>query len=230
MTVEEVLFELRKHADPRNVEGMARYGIRSDRAFGVPASTLKRIAQRAGPDHELAQKLWASGVREARLLAALVDDATLVTPGQMDRWARDFDSWDLVDSVSGHLFVHTPYAWKKALQWPHRKEEFVRRAGFSLMAWLAIHDKEAPDSAFAPCFEVIEKYAGDDRNFVKKSVNWALRQIGKRNAALRADAIELSRRLKASELSAARWTGASALRELEGSTAPARARRRQKVL
>jgi 3-methyladenine DNA glycosylase AlkD len=194
---------------------MARYGIRSTAALGVAAPAMKAIAKRAGRDHELAQKLWATGVREARHIAAWVDDPSLVTPGQMDRWARDFDSWDIVDGVCGHLFVYAPSAWKKALQWPHRKEEFVRRAGFSLMAWLAVHDKESGDEAFLPCFDLIEEYAGDDRNFVKKAVNWALRQIGKRNARLRKTAAEVALRLKESDNASARWIGSDALRELK---------------
>jgi 3-methyladenine DNA glycosylase AlkD len=230
LTVEEVLANLRRHADPRNIEGMARYGINAQAALGVAAPRMKAIARRAGKDHELAQKLWATGVREARHIAAWVDDPSLVTPGQMDRWARDFDSWDIVDGVCGHLFVYAPSAWKKALQWPHRKEEFVRRAGFTMMAWLAVHDKESSDEAFQPCFALIEEYASDDRNFVKKAVNWALRQIGKRSPRLRKQALEVAARLKESADPSARWIGADALRELKSRAAPAPAARPRKAV
>jgi 3-methyladenine DNA glycosylase AlkD len=230
LTVEEVLTDLRRHADPRNIDGMVRFGIRPTAALGVAAPQMKAIARRAGKDHELAQKLWATGVREARHIAALVDDASLVTPGQMDRWARDFDSWDIVDGVCGHLFVYAPSAWKKALQWPHRKEEFVRRAGFAMMAWLAVHDKAAPDEAFDPCFELIEEYSTDERNFVKKAANWALRQIGKRNARLRKKALEVAQRLKESENAAARWIGSDALRELKDPAARERVARPRKAV
>lgn len=209
---------------------MVRYGIRPTAALGVAAPAMKAIAKRAGKDHELAQKLWATGVREARHIAAWVDDPSLVTPGQMDRWARDFDSWDIVDGVCGHLFVYAPSAWKKALQWPHRKEEFVRRAGFAMMAWLAVHDKESPDEAFHPCFALIEEYATDDRNFVKKAVNWALRQIGKRNARLNKKAVEVAERLKASESPTARWIGSDALRELKSRAGRAPAARPRKAV
>lgn len=209
---------------------MSRFGIRPAGALGVAAPAMKAIAKRAGKDHELAQKLWATGVREARHIAAWVDDPSLVTPGQMDRWARDFDSWDIVDGVCGHLFVYAPSAWKKALQWPHRKEEFVRRAGFAMMAWLAVHDKESPDEAFLPCFELIEQYSTDERTFVKKAVSWALRQIGKRSARLQRKAVDVAGRLKQSEHAAARWIGSDALRELKSRAGRAPATRPRKAV
>ncbi len=209
---------------------MARFGIRATAALGVSAPQLKAIARRAGKDHELAQKLWATGLREARHLAALVDDPSLVTPGQMDRWARDFDSWDLTDGVCGHLFVYAPAAWRKALQWPHRKEEFVRRAGFALMAWLAVHAKEASNKEFEAFLPLVEEYATDDRNFVKKAVNSALRQIGKRNEFLRKQSLELATRLQQSPDAAARWVGSDALRELKSRAVRAPAPPRRKAV
>lgn len=215
MTVDEVLGELRKHADPRNVEGMARFGIRNTNAIGVAAPQLKTIAKKIGHDRELAQKLWSTGLREARHVAAFIDDPKLVTPGQMDRWARDFDSWDICDGVCGHLFVYAPGAWKKVFMWPKRKEEFVRRAGFAMMAWLAVHDKEAEDATFIPCFALIREFADDDRNLVKKAVSWALRQIGKRNEALRIQALAVAEDLMQRESASARWIGSDAARELK---------------
>lgn len=215
MTVDEVLGELRKHADPRNVEGMARYGIKTSNAIGVAAPQLKAIAKKIGHDRELAQKLWSTGLREARHVAAYIDDPKLVTPGQMDRWARDFDSWDICDGVCGHLFVYAGGAWKKAMMWPKRKEEFVRRAGFALMAWLAVHDKKADDEAFIPFFALIRECADDDRNLVKKAVNWALRQIGKRNENLRVQALVVAEELTQRASPSARWIGSDAVRELK---------------
>jgi 3-methyladenine DNA glycosylase AlkD len=193
---------------------MVRFGIPSHNAYGVPAPYLKKTAKRLGQNHELAQKLWATGVREARHLAALIDPPEAVTSGQMDRWARDFDSWDLTDGVCCHLFVYSPLAWKKALQWPNWESEMVRRAGFSLMAWLAIHDKAATNAQFESCFQLVVKYSQDERHYVKKAANWALRQIGKRNSTLRQEAIVVAERLRGQESASARWIGGDALKEL----------------
>jgi len=213
LSVEEILRDLRLHSDPRNLAHLARFGIPAHNAYGVAAPYLQKFAKRLGQNHELAQKLWATGVREARHLAALIDPPSAVTSGQMDRWARDFDSWDLADGVCGHLFVYTPHAWKKALQWPHWESEMVRRAGFALMAWLAVHDKDAADAQFGPCFQLVVKYSEDERHYVKKAVNWALRQIGKRNASLRAAAITIAEQLRDRPSASARWIGSDALRE-----------------
>lgn len=217
MTVDEVLSELRKHSDPRNVEGMARLGIRSTNAIGVAIPQLKSIAKKIGHDRELAQKLWSTGLREARYVAAFIDDPKLVTPGQMDRWARDFDSWDICDGVCTHLFVIAPGAWKKAFMWPKRKEEFVRRAGFVMMASLAGHDKEAENSTFVPCFSLIREFSTDDRELVKKAVSWALREIGKRNDELQREAVQIAEELSTHESDAARWIASDVLKELKAS-------------
>jgi 3-methyladenine DNA glycosylase AlkD len=216
VTVEEILRDLRQHGDSRNLEGLTRFGIRAQAAYGVPTPYMQKLAKKLGKNHELAQKLWATGVREARHVAAYIDPVELVTPGQMDRWARDFDSWDLVDSVTGHLFAYTPHAWRKAMLWPHREAEYVRRAGFALMAWLAVHDKQSADELFLPFFGLIRQYATDERNYVHKAVSWALRQIGKRNVTLRAVAIEIAEDLRTVESSSARAIAAEALRELKG--------------
>ncbi len=213
MNIGAVIRMLRSHANPVNVAGMARFGINATGTLGVSIPILRGLAKEIGKDHALAQELWASGLHEARLLAGFIDDPRAVTVKQMDRWVGDFDSWDICDQVCSNLFDRTPFAWKKAMQWSRRREEYVKRAGFVLMAALSVHDKKAPDEAFRAFLPVIAREATDDRNFVKKAVNWALRQIGKRNAALKKDAIRTAERIREIDSRAARWIAADALRE-----------------
>ncbi len=215
VTFDEMMERLHSQANPDNAAGMARFGIHVDRALGVSVNALRAMA-RGVRDHELAAQLWATGIHEAQMLAAMVDDPTQVTPAQMDAWAAEFDSWDLCDTVTGTLFDKTPYAVDKALEWAGREEEYVRRAGFALMAWLAVHDKKASDETFLRFLPVIAAHAGDGRKDVKKAVNWALRQIGKRRSpVLYAAALETARALAKSDTAAARWVGKDAVRELE---------------
>jgi 3-methyladenine DNA glycosylase AlkD len=216
MTVQQILAHLERLGTKKNREGMARYGIVAKKVFGVSVAQLHQMAKRTGRDHALAAKLWATGWYEARMLAAFVDEPARVTPAQMDRWARGFDNWAICDTHCMHLFDRTPHAWKKVAAWARRDEEFVRRAGFALLASLAIHDKAAPDAPFRAGLTLVERYAGDDRNFVKKAVNWALRSVGRRNRALHTAAMQLSKRLAASEEASRRWIGKDALRELTG--------------
>jgi 3-methyladenine DNA glycosylase AlkD len=211
---DEVLERLQSLGDPRNVEGMARYGIRTKKAFGVSAPQLRQLAKELRKEHELADRLWGTGVHDARILAALIDDPALVTERQMDRWAKDFDTWAVCDSACGCLFDKTPYAWDKAVEWIEREEEYVKRAGFVLMAALAVHDKKAPNERFEAFLSLIESHATDERNFVKKAVNWALRQIGKRNLHLNALAIRAGEQIRRIDSKAARWIASDALREL----------------
>ncbi len=185
---------------------MARYGIRIDTAFGVPMPVIRALGKRVGKSHTLGRDLWNSGIHEARHLATLV--------GQMDRWARDFNSWDVCDQACHNLFRYTPYAWEKAAEWARAKPEFVKRAGFSLMAGLAVKDKAATDAQFEALFPLIAEAATDDRNMVKKAVNWALRQIGKRNPRLRRKAIAAAREIHKQGTRPARWIASDALREL----------------
>ncbi|MBM3496605.1 MAG: DNA alkylation repair protein, partial [Armatimonadetes bacterium] len=173
--VASLLAEVRAMGSERNRAGMARYGINVSNAFGVSVNDLRRIARRIGTDHALARALWATTNHEARLLACFVDDPCAVTARQMEAWARDFDSWDVCDQATTSLFDRTAHAWSKAVVWAGRNEAWVKRGGFSLMAGLATHDKAAPDRDFAKLFPLIERGAFDDRNFVKKAVNWALR-------------------------------------------------------
>ena len=216
--VQSVLAWLEHTGTKANRDGMARYAIPSDKAFGVSVGALHKHAKTLGRDHELAAALWETGWYEARMLASFIDEPPRVTPAQMDRWARDFDSWAITDTVCFHLFDRTPYAWQKVRQWAAAPSEFVRRAGFALMASLVAHDKAASDDAFLDLLPLIEKGAHDERNFVKKGVNWALRSLGKRNAALNAASVEVARRLAESDAPAPRWVGKDALREL---TSPA---------
>ncbi len=214
MTCNEVIAALQQHADPRAAEGMARFGIRSAHVLGISIPVLRKTAKELGKDHALALELWASGLHEARILASMIDDPRLVTEPQMEVWVADFDTWDVCDQVCGNLFDKTPYAYQKAAEWCHREQEFVRRAGFVLMAELAVHDKQAVEEAFLSFFPLIKQYATDERNFVKKAVNWALRQIGKRSARLRVSAIEWAEEIGAMDSRAARWIAKDALKEL----------------
>ncbi|UOF15311.1 DNA alkylation repair protein [Lysobacter capsici] len=199
-------------------DGLARYAIPSERAFGVPMGSIQALAKRLGRDHELAAALWGSAWYEARLLASYVDDPAWVTPAQMDRWARDFDNWAVCDTICFALFDRSPHAWRKIEQWAPRRDEYVRRAAFALLASKTVHDKQADDGLFLHGLELIQTHADDERNFVKKAANWALRSIGKRNAVLHAAAHETATRLAARKDSAPRWIGKDALRELNSAS------------
>jgi 3-methyladenine DNA glycosylase AlkD len=223
MTASEVLARLRKMGNPRNVAGMARFGIATEGTLGISIYDLRPLAHEIGRDHRLAQRLWASRIHEARILAGFVDDPARVTEAQMERWVRDFDSWDVCDQVT-ELFARTPFGRKKIREWARRDEEFVRRAAFAMIAELAWHDKTAPDDAFEPFFGLIKSAATDDRNYVKKAVNWALRNIGKRSAALNRRAVTVAQELKALDSRAARWIASDALRELTGEAVRSRLR------
>ena len=224
-TAPSVLRELESLADSDAARGMARFGITGGTVYGISVTRLRAMARRIGRDHALARRLWASGVHEARILASLVDDPALVTEAQTEVWVRDFDSWDVCDQVCGNLFDKTPMAYRKALAWSRRREEFVRRAGFALMAWLAFHDKALTDARLRRFLPAIARAATDERNYVKKAVNWALRQIGKRNRALNREAIRTARAIQRLDSPAARWVAADALRELTGEAAQRRLRR-----
>ncbi len=211
----EAIGELRGRSDPAYLAGMARYGIATDKALGgTSVPQLRAMAKRLGKDHQLAAALWRTDVHEARLLATMVDDPALVSEDQMEAWAADFRSWDLCDQCCSNLFSYAASNWKKAVEWSGREETYVKRASFALMAVLAVHDKEAADGMFLDLLPLIERAASDDRNYVKKAVNWALRQIGKRNLALNAEAIVCGERIQAAGGRTGRWIAADALREL----------------
>jgi 3-methyladenine DNA glycosylase AlkD len=214
MECEEILVKLKSMANPVNVAGMARFGINTHGTLGIGIPALRKIAKEAGRNQMLALDLWASGIHEARLLAAFVGDPINVTENQMDRWTRDFDSWDVCDQVCSNLFDRTPYAYDKAVEWSQREEEFVKRAGYVLMACLAVHEKKADDFRFLSFFPFIRTGSLDERNFVRKGVNWALRQIGKRNDFLRGLAIRCAEDISLENSKSARWVAKDALREL----------------
>jgi 3-methyladenine DNA glycosylase AlkD len=213
--VDEALRWLEQRGSQRVRDDMRnRYGIVAPKAYGVPMGLIQQLGKRLGRDHDLAQALWATGWYEARLLTAYVDDPERVTAAQMDRWARDFDNWGVCDTLCFALFDRTPHAWRKVEQWSRRRDEFVKRAAFALLASLALHDKRSPDAPFRRSLALIERAAGDERNFVKKGVSWALRAVGRRSVALNDEALTLARRLAASDDAAERWVGKDAAREL----------------
>jgi 3-methyladenine DNA glycosylase AlkD len=213
-TADEVLDWLGQHASETNRSGMARFGINVDRAFGVSMAQLRNHARQIERSHELAQALWHTGRHEARLLAGLIERWQWVSESQMEEWTADFDSWDLCDQICGNLWCRTPMAPGKIRQWAKDEREFVRRAGFVTLAWMAVHDKTAPHASFLAYLPLISQGSHDPRNFVKKAVNWALRQIGKRSATLHGPCLELARELASSDDRTARWIGTGAAKEL----------------
>ncbi|MCC7004094.1 MAG: DNA alkylation repair protein [Gemmatimonadaceae bacterium] len=212
--VAEILEWLRRHGSQRNIDGMARYGIVSRHpVMGVSVGDLQRYAKTIGRDHALALALWRTKIYEARMLCAWIDDPERVTSAQMDRWARDFDNWAICDTMVMHCFDRSPFAWAKVRAWSTSKDEFVKRAAFALVASMAVHHKQSSDATFRPAFKLIARAATDDRNFVKKAVNWALRAVGRRSPALRTEAIALANVLAARDEPSARWIGKDALRD-----------------
>ena len=225
ISVKDLLKELKSLSDPEAVEGMARFGISSTNTLGVSVPKIRAIARRIGKHHALAQQLWGTEIHEARLLASMVDDPKLVDENQMDRWVAGFDSWDVCDQCCGNLFDKTPYAYRKAVEWSGKDSEFVKRAGFVMMAELAVHDKKAPDEKFLGFLSLIET-SSDDRNFVKKAVNWALRQIGKRSLSLNKKALSVAAKMLKSESKSLRWIASDALRELKSDPVQTKLRKR----
>jgi 3-methyladenine DNA glycosylase AlkD len=225
-TVARAVAELKRLGEKRNVAGMARFGIRARKVFGVSKPKLDKIAKKIGKNHELGMELWRTGIHDARLLGVLISEAEKVDAKQMDRWVREFDNWDVCDGSCCHLFVFAAPAWKKAFEWTRRKKEFAKRAGFALAAFLAVHDKRAADAIYRKFLKAIEREAWDDRNFVRKAVNWALRNIGKRNLRLNRAAIASGERIRRQNTRAARWIAADALRELRSEAVQRRLRRK----
>jgi 3-methyladenine DNA glycosylase AlkD len=223
--VQYALAWLEKRGTQSNREGMARYGIVAKKVFGVSMATMQALAKELGHDHALSQALFRTGWHDARMLASLVGEPDRITPAQMDRWAKAFDNWAVCDTATFCLWDRSPHAWPKVREWSNRKEEFVKRAAFAMLASLTVHDKAAPDERYLEGLKLIEREAHDERNFVKKAVNWALRSIGKRSPMLNAKAVAVAKRLAEREDSSSRWVGKDALREL---TSPAVQRRLKK--
>jgi len=212
--IKEILNKLKSLSNPKAIEGMAKFGITPKKAYGVSIPTLRKMAKEIGKNHKLASQLWDIDTRETRILASMIDEPDLVTEEQMERWVRDFDCWEVCDQVCQNLFAHTKFAYKKAIEWSKRKEEFIKRAGFALMAQLAFKDKRASDVKFEKFFSIIKKESTDDRKYVKKAVNWALRQIGKRNLSLNKKAIEVAREIQKINSKTVKWIAQDAIREL----------------
>ncbi len=210
----EILIRLRSLSNPENIAGMKRFGINSQGTLGVSMPVLRQMAKETGRDHRLAGELWQSGVHEARILASMVEEPAQVDEDQVERWVADFDSWDVCDQVCMNLFGRLPIAYRKALEWSERPEQFVKRAAFTLMAVLAVQDKKARDEAFEAFFVPIVKQSVDERNFVRKAVNWALRGIGKRNANLNRLALVTAYKIAEIDSKSARWIASDASREL----------------
>lgn len=213
----QIVSELKKLGRRKNIEGMAKFGISTHNTLGVTVKELRKIARKAGTDHNLAIELWNTGIHEARILASIIDDPKFVTETQMESWVKNFDSWDVCDQACMNLFYRTQIAWKKAIEWSSRKEEFEKRAGFSMMAVLAVHDKRSRDDKFMELLPIIKGSSSDERNYVKKAVNWALRQIGKRNARLNKEALKTAKEIAEIDSPAAKWVASDAIRELESS-------------
>jgi len=214
MTCDEVIVELKKLSNQESVKAMARFGISSKNTLGISLPNIRRIAKLIGKDHNLAQKLWDTQIHEARILAGFIDIPKLVTEAQMESWVKDFDSWDVCDQVCSSLFDKVSCSNNKAIEWSNRTEEFVKRAGFALMAIIAVHDKKADDIKFIEFLKIIKLKATDDRNFVKKAINWALRQIGKRNITLNKLAINTANEILLIDNKSAKWVATDAIKEL----------------
>ena len=214
-SVKDVLDKLQSKAQPEQLKGMAKYGMTVEQRLGVSVPDMRKLAKEIGRDHKLALDLWRTGIAEARIVAAMVGDPAKLTEEQMEDWVKGINSWDVCDQVCMNLFEKNQLAWKKIVDWSEREEEFVKRTAFSLIACLAWHDKKASDEKFIELFPVIIRGATDERNFVKKAVNWALRNIGKRNLNLNEAAINAAKEIKRLDSKAARWVAADAIRELE---------------
>ncbi len=221
----DVLNELKAKARPEQLEGMARFGIVGEKRLGLSIPDLRKMAKKIGKDHGLALELWKTGFQDARILAAMIDRVEEVTDSQMEEWVKDFDSWDVCDQVCMNLFDRVPLVRKKIMEWADRREEFVKRAAFALIACLVWHDKKAPDQDFIEFLPLIQACAADERNFVKKAVNWALRHIGKRNQNLNRIALETARQIALIDSKSARWIAADAIRELGSDALQQRLRR-----
>ena len=214
MNYEEIIEKLHSMSNPKNVEGMARYGINPKNNLGINVTTLRNLARKIGKSHNLALKLWESGIQDARMLAAHIDEPDKVTEEQMEKWVLDFDSWNVVDNACGHLFDKTKYSYKKAIEWSRRDKEFVKRAGFAIMAWSAVHDKKSDDKKYEEYLKIIKRESTDERNYVRKAVNWALRNIGKRNLSMNKKAIKTSKEILKIDNKTARWIAKDTIREL----------------
>jgi len=220
----QILRTFKTHGSRKNVLGMSRFGIISKKAYGLSAPVLHRLARKYRRNHELALQLWKTGIHDARILAALIDDPRQVTKRQMEQWVRQFDNWAVCDTTVGKLFSRVPGAFETAVRWSRNRREFIKRAGYAMMAYLTIRQKEAENTKFIRLFPHLQRGSVDGRNYVKKSVNWAIRQIGKKNANLNRAAIRFAKKLHSMNVPSARWIASDALRELTSSAVQKRLR------
>jgi len=226
ISVDDVLRQLNVRARPDQLPGIAKYGISVEKRLGVSIPELRKLAKEIGKNHDLALELWKTGISDAMILASLIAEAEKLTEKQMEEWVKGFNSWDVCDQVCNNLFNSHPLAWKKILDWSKREEMFVKRAAFALLSSLAVHDKEASDEKFIDFLQVIKREALDNRNFVKKAINWAHRNIGKRNLNLNRAAINVAREIQQIDSKASRWISSNALRELESNAVQKRLEKR----
>jgi len=224
MQYDDILGKLESLSDPKTVEDMTRFGINPENTYGVSIPNLRKIAKERKRNHTLAQQLWASNIHEAQILASMIDDPKMVTEEQIERWVNDFNSWDICDQCCMNLFEKTKFAYQKAVEWSYNNKEFIKRAGFVMMACLAVRDKKADDKQFEPFFPIIMREASDNRNFVKKAVNWSLRQIGKRNLSLNKRALETAREIQKMDSKSAKWIASDTIREITSQAVLARLR------
>ena len=214
MEYEEVIIKLKSLSNPKAITGMVKYGITPENTYGVSIPNLRKIAKQAGINHKLSQRLWRADIRETKILASMIDNLEMVSEEQLEHWVKEFDYWEICDQCCMNLFEKTKFAFKKAIDWSVKEEEFIKRAGFVLMARLAVSDKRADNKKFEEFFPIIKRESTDERNYVKKAVNWALRQIGKRNLNLNNKAINTAKQIQKMNSKAAKWIAADALREL----------------
>ena len=229
MNVKDAVKKLKTLSSQEKRESNERFAIIGSRMLSVSVPDIRKLAKEVGKDHLLAQDLWKTGVHEARILATMIDQPQHVTEKQMDSWIKDFDAWDICDHACCNLFDKTLFAYKKATEWTSREREYEKRAGFALIAYLAVHDKKAEDSKFIRLLPIIKREAGDNRNFVKKAVNWALREIGKRNPALNKEAIRVAKDIKLMDSKSAKWIASDALRELQGDAVQRRLKNKKTI-
>ena len=227
MELSLVVKKLEELSDRTYRQGMERFAVPSENAWGVPMPGIRALAKEIGKDHKLAEELWKQGYYEARILAGLIEDPKMVSAGQMEDWVKDFDSWGITDNTCGNCFDKTSLVYQKAGEWTRRKEEFVKRAGFALMAYLTVHDKRQPDEVFLSFLPLIKDASSDKRNFVKKAVSWALREIGKRNIGLNGKAIACAKEIEALDAPSARWIARDALCELQSNEVKVRLKRKK---
>lgn len=225
VSVDEALNRLKANAKADRLEGMARYGMAVERRLGVSVPDIRKLAKELGKNHKLALELWKTGIAEAKIVAAMIDEPDKLTERQMEEWVKDINSWDVCDQVCMNLFEKSPLAWKKILDWSERQEEFVKRTAYALIACLAWHEKKAEDERFIESLQVIKRGATDERNFVKKAVNWALRNIGKRSLNLNEAAIKAAKEIQRIDSKTAHWIASNAIRELESEAIQKRLRK-----